>query len=455
METDAHPLAYLLHLNGWTATNYLARLSVVHQRLGYGKLDVHQRKRVSRWIREGITPEMNVQLAMAVLHGIATHEIAARPWPEWLKPACVREQDLLDAEWTAQTTLDLLDRVAAPGGPMERRGFLVVTGTAIGSVLAGAATAQPAAARTPGRRISRKVPALFEQSLAVLRRQDDQLGAGQVHASARAQLRLITGTLRGAAYSEDTGRRLYAAAAEAARICAWTAYDSGYHGLAEEYYVAALRAAGSSGDPVVTANTKNFWAIMRYSNGDPKGAADLVTDALAQTGRIGSPRLEAMLHARLARSHARAGDQRAAARAQTAAFEAYDRARDRSPEEEPDCVYWVNLGELHSWAATSAMDLQAPAQALTHFAAIPAAHRDEGYDSQAYPRAVALRLARTAEAHAALGDLDGAVHSAHQAVTHMGSLTSTRGNSALNNLRAKMADHESVPAVREFLESTA
>lgn len=453
VEIDEHPLAYLLHHHGWPATTYLARLSAVHQQLGHGRLDVRQRKRVSRWIREDVTPETSVQHAMAHLHGIAPREITARPWPEWLKLACVREPQLVDAEWTASATLDLLDRVASTGGPMDRRGFLVITG--VTPVLTGAAGAHPAVARTQGSRIDKATPKLFEDALAVLRRQDDQLGSGQVHASARAQLRLITTTLKTSSYTEETGRSLYAAAAEAARVCAWTAYDSGYLGLAEDYYLAALRASASAGDDAVAANTLAFWAILRYSNGDPNGAADLASDALGRTRRIGSPRMEAMLHARLARAHARAGQERATARAQGAAFDAYDRARDRSRDGDPACVYWVDQGELHSWAASNAMNLGKPRQALTHYEAIPAAHRAEGYDSQAYPRAAALRMARTADAYVAVGDLDGAIDSAHQAVDHMGGVTSARGTSTLSDLRTKLTAHQAVPVVREFLGRTA
>jgi tetratricopeptide (TPR) repeat protein len=454
VEIDGHPLTYLLHLNGWSATDYLTRLNAVHQRLGYGPISKRDRKRVTRWTRYGVTPEMNAQKAMAALHGIPEEEITARPWPQWLKLSCIRERQLLDAAWNPQTTIELLDRVAATGGPMDRRGFLVVTG--IAPVLAGAATAEPATARTHGRRIGKTTPTLFDKSLAILRRQDDQLGSGQVHASARAQLRLITTTLKSTAYSDETGRQLHGTAAEAARICAWTAYDSGYHGLAEEYYLAALRAAASSGDPVVTANTLAFWAIMRYSTGDPRGAADLVTDALGRTRQIGSPRMAAMLHARLARAYAHAGEHRASAQAQNAAFDAYDRARDRSTEEDPDCVYWVNLGELRMLSGSCALNLHRPKEALAQFTAAPAGLRTaDAYREDDFPRGAAIYLAREAEARISLDDLDGAVDTAHRAVEHMGGVTSARGTSTLDGLRSKLAVRKNVPLVRDFLESTA
>ncbi|MEU9609820.1 transcriptional regulator [Streptomyces sp. NPDC048057] len=450
---DVHPLAYLLQLNNWSANDYLTRLDGVHRRLGYGPI-ARDRKRVTRWTRHGVVPEVPAQRAMAALHRIPEEEIVARPWPEWLKLACIHDRDLLEAAWNPTTTIEMLDHVATKGGlSMDRRGFLVVTG--ITAVLAGTLTAEPAGARFQGRRIGSSAPELFEQSLAALRRLDDQLGSSQVHASARTQLQLITTTLKTASYTESTGRQLYGAAAEAARICGWTAYDSGRHALAEEYYVAALRAAASAADPVVAANTLAFWAMMRYSGGDPRGAVDLATHALRHGRGIDSPRMEAMLYARLARAHARSGEHQASDRASDAAYAAYDRAGDQSWGEDPDCVYWVTLGELESWAASNATDLGRPAEALAHYEALSAAHRAEAHDARAYPRAAALRLTRTAGVHVAVGDLDGAVDSAREAVTHLGGVSSARGTSSLADLRAKLVAHRETPLVRDFLEQTA
>ncbi|MFJ1936613.1 transcriptional regulator [Kitasatospora sp. NPDC088160] len=458
MEIDQHPLTYLLHQNNWTATQYLARLSTVHERLGYGAIPP-DRKRITRWTRHGTTPEPSAQKAMAVLHNIPQSEVADRPWPAWLSLACMGPRDLLHARWTPQAAIELLDHAAAVGGlmdrqGMDRRGFVIVAGLA--PVLAQAATAPLAPARTTGSRIGASVPALFEQSLAILRRQDDQFGSGQVHASARAQLALITKQLKTASYTEATGRRLYAAAAEAARICAWTAYDSGQHALAEEHYLVALRAAASSGDPVVTANTLAFWAIMRYSTADANGAVDLVNGALGNTRQIGSARMEAMLLARLARAHAHAGDSQAAAHAQNAAMAAYDRARDQDTAADPDCVYWLNLGEIRMLQGSCSLNLGRPKEAISHFEDASAGlSTADTYREDEYPRGAAIYLAREAEARIALDDLDGAIDTAHRAVDHMGGITSARSTSTLADLRSKFTARREVPIVREFLESTA
>ncbi|MEO3854312.1 hypothetical protein [Acrocarpospora sp. B8E8] len=290
----------------------------------------------------------------------------------------------------------------------------------------------------------------------MLRRQDDQFGSNHVHHAARAQLRLIVSTLQESSYTLETGRRLYAAGAEAARQCGWTAYDSGRPALAEEYYLAALRAARTADDPAITANVLSFWAIARYSTGDPNGAVDLVTKALGYSGRIGSPRMDAMLQARLARAYARAGDSHASAHAQNAATDAYDRARDTDPSADPDYVYWVNWGELLMLHGSSDLNLGQPKDALHRFETAEADARPiDTYQEGQFPRGAAIYLARPAEAQIALGDLDGAVATADRAVSRMGGVDSVRGTGALTDLRNHFLAQRDVPLVANFLDRTA
>ena len=58
--------------------------------------------------------------------------------------------------------------------------------------------------------------------------------------------------LRGA-YGEQTGRHLFAAASDLTRLAGWTSYDIGAHGLAQRYFVQALRLAQAAGDRVYGA----------------------------------------------------------------------------------------------------------------------------------------------------------------------------------------------------------
>ncbi|CAM5369478.1 Regulatory protein OS=Streptomyces antimycoticus OX=68175 GN=SANT12839_030750 PE=4 SV=1 [Streptomyces antimycoticus] len=53
--------------------------------------------------------------------------------------------------------------------------------------------------------------------------------------------------LRGS-YNEATGRRLFGAVADLTRLAGWTSFDIAAHGLAQRYFVQALRLAQAAGD---------------------------------------------------------------------------------------------------------------------------------------------------------------------------------------------------------------
>ncbi|MFI9785492.1 transcriptional regulator [Kitasatospora sp. NPDC051984] len=394
---------------------------------------------------------------MADLEGLPAQEVVDRGWPGWLQLVVTEGDDHLffDSPWTTAGTVTALEKVGAPVKANNgRRDFLILTAGGLGAVAANWASATPASAAdtTRGRRIGGDRAAAFEGRLAALRRLDDQVGSGRVYTSAVTELQMITDTLRTASYSEPIGSRLFAAAAEASRSAGWTAYDSGRHATAERHFAAALRAAASAGDPVVGVNTLAFWAIQHYSTGDPRGAVALVEEALRVAPRIGSARMTAMLHARACRAYAHAGDSRASDRHANLALDAYSAAGPI--DEDPDCVYWFNLGELYQLLDSSALNLDDPRRALAHFESASTARASEAYDGEAFPRGFAIYLARQAEARLGLGDVDGAVVAAETAVEHMGGVTSARGTDTLGGLRSKLGAYAAVPVVPDFLAST-
>lgn len=432
-------------------TAFLRRLADTHESLGYGAMATRPEK-VSRW-KAGVRPDRHTETAMAALLGVPTEHVRALGWPDWLRVAVCGDQALLTAPWNPAGALAALDHLGRPD-TMDRRAVLLTGGALAATTLAGWAAASPATAvLASGRpRVTDRSAQLIDARLAALRQLDDEIGSAETYTLARAECTAITAVLRTRSYSEPVARRLFSAAAEAARICGWCAFDSGNTPAAERHYLAAARAAASAEDPVVTANLFAFWAMARYSEGDTSGALDYAEEALRNAHRIGSGRLTAMVHARTARAHAKAGDLHASRRAEDAAFAAYDRAGHS--DEEPACVYWVNRTELHSWAASNATDLRDPRRALTHYATVATTDPDESRDPAAYPRSRALRLSREADAHLSLHDLDTAVHTAQQAVHVLGGVASARGTTILTDLRTKMRAHQHIPVVREFLAGT-
>ncbi|WP_153485680.1 transcriptional regulator [Streptomyces katsurahamanus] len=451
---DRHPLNQILALRGWTSEYCLRRVAARHRDLGYGAMAVRKEK-VSRWTRPESpqTPKIPTQLAMAGVLGIDSREVYARPWPLWLLLALKDDTTIWESPWTPAGTIQALEDA---GGfvELDRRGLLITTTATVAAVLAQWATAEPApAVSASGRRIGAAVADRFDSRLNQLRHLDDDLGGDHVYDAARAESRLITRLLRDNTYTEETGRRLHACAAEASRLAGWCAFDSGQSAAAEKHFVTSLRAAAGSGDRTAGATALAFWANVRYSSHrpDPRGALDLIDGALAHRADIASPRVVTMLHIRQARAHSIAQEPAAAYRAIDDALAAYDRGIP--PGEDLLSMYWVNTGEVFQAAASAALSLGDPQRALTYFSAA-ATHRDP-YDPEKEPRGTAIYLARKAEAYLALGDLDGAVETAQQSVELMGGVSSARGSETLTGLRTQLTKHRAIPAVKGFLDETA
>lgn len=326
-----HPLAYVRMIRNWSQED-LARLI----RQAAERRDLRNgtdRNRIWKWESGRVEePDAFSQELLAEVLDVPLDVVAALGWPWWL-PAYTLDEPLWDfpgrsvAAWSPAATLESLESVT--GGPMDRRSFLIASSGTVAAAAATWAGNAPFAAASPtaGRRIGASTADLFDARLEGLRRLDDRLGSAEVHQAARAELRLITSTLKDASYSETTERRLYAAAAEAGRICGWTVYDSSHHAAAERHYLASLRAAGHTDDRAVGATVLAFWAGLRYNRNDPHGALGIL-DAVTATAdrRTGSPRVTALLHARTARAHAKADNRYGAHQAVDASFGAYARA---------------------------------------------------------------------------------------------------------------------------------
>ncbi|MYV38396.1 regulator, partial [Streptomyces sp. SID1328] len=106
--------------------------------------------------------------------------------------------------------------------------------------------------------------------------------------------------LRGS-YSEQTGRRLFGAAADLTRLAGWTSYDIAAHGLAQRYFVQALRLAQAAGDRAYGSYVLVTMSRQAVYLGHGREAVQLARVAQQGIGTGAAPVVQALLHAAEAR----------------------------------------------------------------------------------------------------------------------------------------------------------
>lgn len=273
---------------------------------------------------------------------------------------------------------------------------------------------------------------------------DHQYGSGHVRPVVVHYLNSVVSGLLAGSYREAVGRELFAAVARLTELAGYMAVDTGQPGLAQRYYIQALRLAQAAGDRgyggyVLAASMSHLAAQL----GNPREIAQLARAAQeGARGRV-TPRAEAMFHAAEARGHALLGDGRAADVVAGRAIEALERA-DAESGDDPVWIAHFDGAYLADELAHCHRDLgQARAAARCaqeSLAGHPA--------SRARRRAIGLALLATAQVQQR--DVEQACHTGTRAVELLGTLRSNRGTEYLDDLQQRLEPFRDEPVVREF-----
>jgi transcriptional regulator with XRE-family HTH domain len=176
------------------------------------------------------------------------------------------------------------------------------------SILGGAVAAAAApllAAVSPSDALSGQAAAL-RLSTTAYRRLDGSTPSQDLEAAVTAHLQLIQVTARTA---EDEHRmRLAAVGSEAASLAAWLSWDMGNSGSARARYGAAVNAARSAGDPLLTAYQVGSLAQFEAHTGNGVEALNQVRRARRAMLDRGPAVADAWLSSIEALGHAAAGD---------------------------------------------------------------------------------------------------------------------------------------------------
>jgi transcriptional regulator with XRE-family HTH domain len=355
---------------------------------------------------------------------------------------------VLSAPWSRRGTVEAAVALSGDDSRVKRRVFLSLTGTALTAPAHQwlVHEPEPLMSGLSGRRVSAGLVDRLTAMIAELRRMDDVAGGGSVLSLAQHEFGWVAGLLDRASYTERTSRALHVALAELGQLCGWTAYDAGHHGLAQRYYLAALRATHSADDRPLGAHVLCCMAEHAARQGQPAEAVTLIETALAGTRGRQSPSLLAELHNQQAYAFATLGDTSGCT---VAISQARTQIERLNPTAEPSWLYWVNPANMTAEVGNCLRQLGHVEQA-----AVMLEDSIAMFDAT-LPRGrlgYLIRLADTLTRPGKQRDLDTATALGIEAVQLAEGLDSVRSVGLIRNLYHQMQPHAEVPAVREFLD---
>lgn len=355
---------------------------------------------------------------------------------------------VLAAPWTSRGTIEVAAVLRGGGGLVKRRSFVFLTGAVLTSPAHQWLVHEPGPliSGLSGRRISMKLVDQLTAMIAELRRMDDVAGGGSVLLQAQQQFGWVAELLDEASYDERISRRLHVALAELGQLVGWAAYDAGQHGLAQRYYIAALRAAHSAGDRLLGAHILGCMAEQAARQERPAEAVTLIETAVYGTRGWQTPNLLAVLYNRQAYAFATLGD---TASCVAAISKARTQVELLTPVTEPSWLYWVNPANMTAEVGNCLRQLGHNDQAVVIFEDCLATFDDSlPRGHQGYLTGLADTLARPGPQR----DLDAAASRGMEAINLAEGLDSILSIARIRDLSQLLMPYVKVPAVQEFLE---
>ncbi len=271
---------------------------------------------------------------------------------------------------------------------------------------------------------------------------DHRFGSGHVRPVVVHYLNSVVAGLLAGSYREDTGRALFAAVARLTELAGYMAIDTGQPGLAQRYYIQALRLAQAAGDRayggyVLAASMSHLAAAL----GNPREIAQLARAAQEGARGDATPTAMAMFYVAEARGHALLGDARSCEAVAGRAVEAMEHSR---PDDDPEWIGHFDAAYLADELAHCHRDLDQPKQSARQAETALRGHPE----TRVRRRAVDLVLLATAQLR--MRDVEQSCETAARAVELLSGLRSARGAEYLDEFRRKLEPYREQRAVREF-----
>jgi hypothetical protein len=301
--------------------------------------------------------------------------------------------------------------------------------------------------REAGQRVTAGDVAALRSVGELFRTLDDMYGGGHARQALVRYLEHECEPMLRGTYGEQTGRRLFAAAADLTRLAGWTSYDIAAHGLAQRYFVQALRLAQAAGDRPYGAYVLVTMSRQAVYLAHGREAVQLARVAQQGIGTSAPPVVQALLHAAEARGHAVLGEVRACTACLVRAERALEGAR---PGDE--VPYWArpfDEAQLSDEFGHCHRDLQQYRAAAQH------AERALHLRAPAYARSRLFCRVVLATARLGLGDLDQACRLAAEAAAQAAEMRSVRAHEYVRDFERRLEPYKDATAVRTYRDKLA
>ncbi|WP_345651681.1 regulator [Streptomyces tremellae] len=247
--------------------------------------------------------------------------------------------------------------------------------------------------------------------------------------------------LRGV-YGENVGRRLFGAVADLTRLAGWTSYDIAAHGLAQRYFVQALRLSQAAADRVYGAYVLVTMSRQAVYLSHGREAVQLTRVAQQGVGTTAPPVVQALLQAAEARGHGVVGDARACTAALLRAERALEAARPGD-----DVPHWARSfdeGQLADEIGHCHRDLAQWRAAAQH------AERALSLRPQELARSRLFCTVVLATARLGLGELDQACALGAEAAQAAAEMRSARAVEYVRDFERRLEPYRDTAAVRTY-----
>jgi tetratricopeptide (TPR) repeat protein len=243
-------------------------------------------------------------------------------------------------------------------------------------------------------------------------------------------------------YGEATGRRLFAATADLTRLAGWTSYDIGAHGLAQRYFVQALRLSQAAADRAYGSFVLITMSRQAVYLGHGREAVQLARVAQQGVGSSAPPVVQALLHSVEARGHGVLGE----ARACTASLARAERALEtaRPGDEVPYWARFFDEAQLADEFGHCHRDLHQYRSAVQH------AERSLQLRAPALARSRLFCRVVLASARLGLGELDQACLLGAEAAQQAVEMRSARAEEYVRDFERRLEPYRDAAAVRTY-----